>query len=76
MGGGIGTLVEVFLAWNELYMGLIEPRPLVLVGGLWETALAGLSEAMEINDSHMDHVSLVAGPAEAVALLADRGVLA
>ncbi len=76
MGGGIGTLVEVFLAWNALYMGLIEPRPLILVGGLWETALAGLSEAMEITDSHMDHVSLVAGPAEAVALLADRRVLA
>lgn len=75
MGGGIGTLVEVFLAWNELYMGLLGPRPLVLVGELWKRALDGLSAVMEITPAHLTHIDLCPDAAAAVGLLRERGVL-
>ncbi len=75
MGGGIGTLVEVFLAWNELYMGLLEPRPLILVGEPWKAAVDGLAETMEISPAHLAHVDFCQDAHAALALLEARGVL-
>ncbi len=35
MGGGTGTLAEVTFTWQELQLGMIPRRPLVLVGPEW-----------------------------------------
>ncbi|MFQ5477672.1 MAG: LOG family protein [Candidatus Binatia bacterium] len=75
LNGGIGTLVEVFLAWNELYMGLISPRPLVLVGEIWETAVARLSSLMELRQGHLKLVNFCSDTDSALALLKRRGVV-
>jgi uncharacterized protein (TIGR00730 family) len=34
--GGSGTLAEVSLMWNLLYIKAISPRPLILVGPAWQ----------------------------------------
>jgi hypothetical protein len=34
--GGMGTVTEVSLVWNKLMTGVIEPRPLVLLGESWK----------------------------------------
>ena len=39
MGGGIGTLSEVALAWSLIQTGEIKPKPLVVVGPLWRDSL-------------------------------------
>ncbi|MGI8470443.1 MAG: LOG family protein [Pyrinomonadaceae bacterium] len=34
--GGMGTVTEISLVWNKLQTGVIEPRPLVLLGECWK----------------------------------------
>jgi hypothetical protein len=75
LGGGIGTLTEVALAWNELYMELIKPRPLVLVGPHWARAIDKLSEFLELRPAHLELLDLCADAQEAVALLREKGIL-
>lgn len=33
--GGIGTLLEIALTWNQLAIDIIEPKPLILIGEGW-----------------------------------------
>ena len=40
MPGGIGTLSEMALIWSFVQVGEISPRPIVLVGGLWQRTMA------------------------------------
>lgn len=35
MHGGIGTLAEVTFAWQEVLLGMVPARPLILVGERW-----------------------------------------
>jgi uncharacterized protein (TIGR00730 family) len=37
--GGSGTLAEVSLMWNLLYIHAIPPRPLILVGAAWQETM-------------------------------------
>lgn len=37
--GGVGTLVELSIVWNELIIDALTPRPLILVGPGWERVL-------------------------------------
>jgi hypothetical protein len=37
--GGSGTLAEVALMWNHLYIQALSPRPLILVGAAWQAVL-------------------------------------
>jgi len=37
--GGSGTLAEVALMWNHLYIQALSPRPLILVGEAWQATL-------------------------------------
>ncbi len=36
--GGAGTLAEVSITWNHLIIAALTPRPLVLIGPLWQAA--------------------------------------
>ncbi len=39
--GGVGTLGEITLTWNQLITGVLAPRPLILIGPGWQATLAG-----------------------------------
>jgi uncharacterized protein (TIGR00725 family) len=75
LGGGIGTLVEVALAWNELYMGLIAARPLIVVGQAWKDAIEQLSNFMEITPGHRRLVTVCDNPNQAIETLRETGLL-
>jgi hypothetical protein len=38
--GGPGTLTEISLTWNLMFVGGLKPRPLILIGPAWRTVLA------------------------------------
>ena len=40
--GGIGTLLEIALAWNLIFTGALSPRPAVLVGAGWKKVVDAL----------------------------------
>jgi len=37
--GGIGTLLEICLTWNQLVINSIPPKPLILIGDEWRKVL-------------------------------------
>jgi hypothetical protein len=37
--GGIGTLLEICLTWNELVIAAIDSKPLILIGDEWHTLM-------------------------------------
>ena len=38
--GGVGTLVEIGVTWNQLIVEAISPRPLILIGQAWQVTFA------------------------------------
>ena len=40
--GGAGTLAEISLVWNQLIIGSLPPRPLILVGSGWRAVFEAL----------------------------------
>jgi uncharacterized protein (TIGR00730 family) len=69
MGGGVGTLTEVALAWNQLQVQVIRPRPLVLLGDIWHRTMATFADSPYVPEAHRALFQLAATPQEAVALL-------
>ncbi len=39
--GGVGTLGEISLTWNQLITGVLSPRPLILIGSGWHETIDG-----------------------------------
>lgn len=67
--GGIGTLSELTLAWSFLQVKEIEPRPLVLFGGLWREMLGAFLTPEYVSDSHVQLLSFADTPAEIIRVL-------
>jgi uncharacterized protein (TIGR00730 family) len=67
--GGVGTLAEVALAWNQLQVQIIPPRPFVLLGALWRRTWDTFTNSPHVPDSHRALVHLVETPQEAVSLM-------
>ncbi|HVN54066.1 MAG TPA: LOG family protein [Anaerolineaceae bacterium] len=40
--GGAGTLTEISLVWNQLIIGSLPPRPLILVGPGWQAVFQAM----------------------------------
>lgn len=73
LGGGVGTLLELFLVWNLLAVGELPPlpargeqTPVVLVGSHWQRVLADLAHHTEIEPRHLRMLQVVDTPEEAV----------
>jgi uncharacterized protein (TIGR00730 family) len=49
--GGMGTVTEISLVWNKLQTGVLEPRPLVLVGESWRRVVSSWQENLVVSDS-------------------------
>ena len=43
--GGIGTLAEIAIMWSNLQVGILSPRPLILIGAGWKTTFEALLTA-------------------------------
>ena len=46
MPGGVGTLCELTVMWNEMIIGSKPQRPLIIVGSEWRRALAQLIDSL------------------------------
>jgi predicted Rossmann-fold nucleotide-binding protein len=42
--GGIGTLAEIAIMWSQLQVGILPPRPLILIGLGWKTVFQTMLE--------------------------------
>lgn len=49
--GGMGTVTEVSLVWNKLQTGVINRRPLVLLGECWKPVVNVWQENLVVTDA-------------------------
>jgi len=71
MPGGIGTLSEMSLVWSLVQVGEISPRPIILVGGLWQRTLAAFVEESYIRPAHQEFITIARTANEAVKKMVD-----
>jgi predicted Rossmann-fold nucleotide-binding protein len=76
MGGGIGTLAEVTFTWQELHLGMVPQRPLVLVGPRWRALFKCFADQLIATPGIFDPLTLVDTPEEAANFLRDSFALA
>lgn len=68
--GGVGTLKEVALCWNLVQNGLVEPRPLIVVGERWGRLLDIFREALILTEpAHLNLLRHVDTAEEALVLV-------
>lgn len=69
--GGIGTLAEIAIYWSDLQVGILSPRPLILIGPGWRATFETLLEtqAPYIRPEHRKLVTFAKDVEEAVGVL-------
>lgn len=70
--GGMGTVTEISLVWNKLVMNVLPPRPLILIGDCWRSAIDCLSRHLVVSQSDLAHLCFVDTAEQAVAILKQR----
>lgn len=67
--GGMGTVTEISLVMNKLVMGVLNPRPLILLGECWPKVFNCLRKELVISDQDMSHLRFAETAEEAVSIL-------
>lgn len=70
--GGVGTLAELFVAWNLLQIGGMGPKPVVLVGQEWRRVLEALTEHLHFCPRDLALVQVVDTVEEGVKAILDQ----
>lgn len=70
LDGGVGTLAELFLAWNLVVLG--DPRPLVVVGAAMRGAVEGLTRHTELDAAQLAMLQFAGTVEEVCAILHER----
>jgi uncharacterized protein (TIGR00730 family) len=69
MHGGIGTLAEVTFTWQELQLGMVPARPLILVGNRWRKLFKAFRELLIRTPNIFDPMTIVSTPKQAIRIL-------
>jgi len=72
--GGMGTVTEISLVWNKLATGVLDPRPLVLVGDAWRNVVEAWQKYLVVSDSDVSLLDLADNAAEAAEIIARKTV--
>jgi uncharacterized protein (TIGR00730 family) len=70
LDGGVGTLLELFLVWNLLTIGVTN-KPCVLLGAHWRQVLADLERETQVGPEHVSALQIADTVESAVGMLVD-----
>src|SRR5215475_645997 len=70
--GGMGTVTEISLVWNKLQTGVLEPRPLVLLGDCWPPIVKEWQRHLAVTDTDVLMLNFAMTPEEAVSIVRDQ----
>ncbi|MFI5266658.1 MAG: LOG family protein [Chloroflexota bacterium] len=70
--GGAGTLSEMSLTMNLLYVGALAPKPLVLLGPDWHALMEFFFQHLHGSEPERQLLTYAATPAAAAAILTER----
>jgi hypothetical protein len=69
--GGVGTMTEIMMTWNQLLTSAIQPKPLIVIGKGWETVLQTFLDNMDgyVPASQRIWINTASNVEQAVAML-------
>ncbi|MGI8669945.1 MAG: LOG family protein [Aridibacter sp.] len=67
--GGMGTVTEISLVWNKLQTGVIDKRPLVLLGDCWKNVVECWQENLVVSDEDVSFLNFADTAEEAVKII-------
>ncbi len=67
--GGIGTIAEITLVWNKLQTGVIERRPLVLLGECWKPVIETWQKNLVVTERDVSLLNFAYSVDEAVKII-------
>jgi uncharacterized protein (TIGR00730 family) len=67
--GGVGTLLEIAMAWNLMQVGQLARKPLILVGANWRAVAGEIATHLIVDQRDMALVTIVDSVEEAVEAL-------
>jgi len=72
--GGIGTLLEICLTWNQMLINSIQPKPLILVGEPWQNVIQTFFDQLDhyISGRNRKYISFAPDTQSAVDLLMEN----
>ena len=70
--GGMGTVTEVSLVWNKLQTGVLDRRPLVLLGDCWQGVVNVWQENLAVSDADVALLDFAADAEEAARIIIEK----
>jgi uncharacterized protein (TIGR00730 family) len=76
--GGMGTVTEISLVWNKFQTGVLDRRPLVLIGDCWKKVVENWQENLVVSPSDISYLDFAADADEACRIIVEKskGVVA
>lgn len=70
--GGMGTVTEISLVWNKLMTGVLQQRPLVLVGDCWKPVIKCWQENLVVSDNEVKMINFADDAEGAAKIIIER----
>ena len=72
--GGIGTLLEICLTWNQLVINSIQPKPLILIGDAWKNLISSFFKDLDdyIPRVNREYITFAPDPQSAFDILKNK----
>lgn len=70
--GGMGTVTEISLVWNKLQTGVIEERPLILLGDCWKAVVSAWQENLVVSDADVNFLDFAHNADEACQIIVNK----
>lgn len=72
MRGGMGTVTEISLVWNKLQTGVLEKRPLVLVGDCWKKVVESWEENLAVSRNDVGFLDFASNAEDASSIIVEK----
>src|SRR5262249_49781654 len=66
--GGMGTVTEISLVWNKMQTGVLDARPLVLLGDCWPPVVEEWQRNLAVSDADVAILAFAGTPDQAVSI--------
>lgn len=70
--GGMGTVTEISLVWNKLQTGVLERRPLVLIGDCWKKVVDAWQENLVVSGKDVSLLDFAENASDAARLITEK----
>ena len=70
--GGMGTVTEISLVWNKLQTGVIEKRPLVLLGDCWKPVVQCWEDNLVVSKSDVSWLDFAENAGDACRIIISK----